>query len=85
MGVLGTAPQDAPRLLRALDAYERDCFEMLRETSEAEVPMGSWTGLTMNLTRLAVDESLQAELTWVTLARRWIEDFVAEHSIGRTQ
>jgi DNA-binding PadR family transcriptional regulator len=70
--------QDAPRLLRALDAYERECFEALRRTSEAEVQMGSWAGLAINLTRSAVDESLQAELRWVTLARRWIEEFVAQ-------
>ncbi len=72
--------RDAPELLRALDAYERECFEMLRQTSEAEVPMGSWTGLAMNLTRVAVDESIQAELRWVTTARRWIDEFLAEHA-----
>ncbi|MGO9322243.1 MAG: PadR family transcriptional regulator [Solirubrobacteraceae bacterium] len=72
--------RDAPELLRALDAYERECFEMLRQTSEAEVPMGSWTGLAMNLTRVAVDESIQAELRWVTIARRWIDEFLAEHA-----
>jgi len=69
---------DAPHLLRALDAYERDCFEMLRRSSEADVPMGSWVGLAMNLTRVAVDESLQADLRWTALARRWIEDFLDE-------
>jgi DNA-binding PadR family transcriptional regulator len=69
---------DAPRLLRALDVYERDCFAMLRETSEAEVPMGSWAGLTLNLTRKSVDESLQAELRWIAIARKWIADFLSE-------
>jgi DNA-binding PadR family transcriptional regulator len=75
--------RDAPELLRALDAYERECFQMLRQTNEAEVAMGSWSGLAMNLTRMAVDESIQAELRWVTLARRWIEDFLAGHAAGR--
>jgi DNA-binding PadR family transcriptional regulator len=70
--------KDAPELLTALDTYERECFEMLRQTNEAEVPMGSWAGLAMNLTRVAVDENIQAELRWVTLARRWIDDFLAE-------
>jgi DNA-binding PadR family transcriptional regulator len=74
---------DAPELLSALDAYERECFEMLRQTTEAEVPMGSWAGLAMNLTRVAVDENIQAELRWVTLARRWIEDFLAEAATDR--
>jgi DNA-binding PadR family transcriptional regulator len=72
--------QDAPQLLRALDAYERQCFEMLRETNEAEVPMGSWAGLALNLTRMAVDEGLQAELRWIATARRWIKEFLAETS-----
>ena len=71
---------DAPELLSALDAYERECFEMLRQTTEAEVPMSSWAGLAMNLTRVAVDEGIQAELRWVTLARRWIEDFLAQQA-----
>jgi hypothetical protein len=42
--------------------------------------MGSWVGLAMNLTRVAVDESLQADLRWIALARRWIEEFLAERS-----
>jgi DNA-binding PadR family transcriptional regulator len=69
---------DAPQLLRALDDYERECFEMLRQTSEAEVPMGSWAGLAMNLARVGVDEGIRAELRWVAIARRWIEEFLAE-------
>jgi DNA-binding PadR family transcriptional regulator len=70
--------RDAPLLLRALDGYERDCFELLSETKEAVVPMGSWAGLALNLTRTAVDESLQAELLWIGKARRWIKEFMAE-------
>jgi hypothetical protein len=72
--------RDAPNLLRALDTYEQDCFEMLRKSTEAEVPLGSWVGLAMNLTRAAVDESLQADLRWIALARRWIEEFVADRA-----
>ncbi len=77
-----SSARHAPALLRALDGYERDCFAMLRKTQEAEVPMGSWAGLAMNLTRMAVDESLQAELKWITLARRWIAEFVADQPAG---
>jgi DNA-binding PadR family transcriptional regulator len=75
--------RDAPELLNALDAYEQQCFEMLRQTNEAEVPMGSWAGLAMNLTRVAVDESLQAEFRWIATARAWIKDFL--HEISREQ
>lgn len=70
-------PEDAPRLLRALDDYERECFERLQASNDAQVPLGSWAGLAMNLARAALDEGLQAELRWVTLARRWIEDYPA--------
>jgi DNA-binding PadR family transcriptional regulator len=80
-----SSPRHAPQLLRALDGYERDCFEVLRKTHEAEVPMGSWAGLAMNLTRMAVDEGLQAELRWIALARRWIADFVADQPSDRTR
>lgn len=78
-----SSARHAPQLLRALDDYERDCFAMLRKTQEAEVPMSSWGGLAMNLTRMAVDESLQAELRWIVMARRWIAEFVADQSKGR--
>jgi DNA-binding PadR family transcriptional regulator len=67
-----------PQLLKALEEYERECFEMLRETSEAEVQMSTWAGLAMNLTRVAADEHLNAELRWIVRAREWIEDFVAQ-------
>jgi DNA-binding PadR family transcriptional regulator len=78
-----SSPRHAPQLLRALDDYERDCFAMLQKTQEAEVPMSSWAGLAMNLTRTAVDESLQAELRWIVTARRWIAEFLANESTGR--
>ena len=78
-----SSARHAPQLLSALDDYERDCFAMLHKTQEAEVPMGSLAGLAMNLTRMAVDESLQAELRWIVMARRWIAEFVANESTGR--
>jgi DNA-binding PadR family transcriptional regulator len=71
-------PEDAPRLLRALDDYELECFERLKRSSDAEVQLGSWAGLAMNLALAALDEGLQAELRWVTLARRWIEDYPSQ-------
>jgi hypothetical protein len=69
---------DAPRLLSALDAYERSCFELLRETEQSEVPMGSWAGISLNLARSASEQRIHAELRWVGIARRWIEDYLAE-------
>jgi DNA-binding PadR family transcriptional regulator len=70
--------QDAPQLLRTLDEYERECFERLQAPSVANVPRGSWPAVAMNLARVALDESLQAELRWITIARRSIEDFLAQ-------
>jgi DNA-binding PadR family transcriptional regulator len=73
-------PEDSRRLLRALHSYERSCMTLLQEeTSEAEAPMSSWSGLAANLRRAAVDESIQADLRWVSKARDWIEEYVAEH------
>jgi hypothetical protein len=73
---------DAPQLLRALDAYERDCKDRLRETADAEVRMGSWRALTLNVALGAVIDGLQAELQWIVRTRREIEDFVATCSAG---
>jgi DNA-binding PadR family transcriptional regulator len=70
-------PQDAPRLLRALDGYERECLELVPTTAENEVSRSSWTAVTRNLTRAAFDESVQADLRWIALARQWIEEFLA--------
>lgn len=71
--------QDAPSLLRALDSYERSCFALLRQSGEAEIPVGSWASLSMNLARAAVDEGIQADLRWISKARAWIKDYADEH------
>jgi DNA-binding PadR family transcriptional regulator len=72
--------KDAPHLLHALDFYEQECVALLRETDAAKVPTGSWAGLTLNLQREAVDAALQAELTWISKARKWIMEFLAENA-----
>lgn len=70
--------EDGPSLLRGLADYERECFEMLKATSDAEVAATSWAGLAMALARVAADEHLQAELRWVMAAREAIQDFIAQ-------
>ena len=72
--------RDAPHLLRALERHEQECFSLLRETDAAKVPTGSWAGLALNLQREAVDAALQAELSWISKARQWIMEFLAENS-----
>jgi DNA-binding PadR family transcriptional regulator len=71
--------RDVPSLLRGLDAYEHECFDMLKATTEAEVATTtSWSGLAMALARIAADEHLQAELRWVMTAREAIQEFMAQ-------
>ena len=76
-------PVDAPRLLAALDEYERDCLGLL-ETPDAatpdEPPMGaepSWLALLGELIKGATDEHLRAELAWIHFARTRITGFAA--------
>lgn len=76
--VAASRAKDTPSLMRALDGYERECFEMLKQTSEAEVASGSWSGLAMALARIAADEHLHAELRWVMTARQAIQEFMAQ-------
>lgn len=71
--------QDVPSLLRCLDVYEHECFDMLKATTEAKVAAtSSWSGLAMALARIAADEHLQAELRWVMTARQAIKEFIAQ-------
>jgi DNA-binding PadR family transcriptional regulator len=72
--------QDAPRLLLALRQYERECLELLRDTSERQVPMRSWLGLAMEVVRDASDAQLQAELEWSRRTRKRIEEYAARTS-----
>jgi len=67
--------QDVPRLLAALDCYERDCRLLLRASNEEFAQARSWIALAMNLTRAAALTRLRAELEWIALARREIAAF----------
>jgi DNA-binding PadR family transcriptional regulator len=76
--VAASRARDVPSLLRGLDAYEHECFNMLKATTEAEVATTSWSGLAMALARIAADEHLHAELRWVMTAREAIQGFIAQ-------
>jgi DNA-binding PadR family transcriptional regulator len=81
--------EDVPRLLSALDCYERECHALLSASSELSVGSElsadseefprprSWAALAMGLTRAAALTRLRAELDWVVLARRTIAEFAA--------
>src|ERR1700686_1795284 len=75
--------EGVPRLLSALDCYERECRMLLNASTEpplnasaGELPRHrSWAALAMSLTRAAALIRLRADLEWVVLARRAIVEF----------
>jgi len=69
--------EDIPRLLAALDCYERECQALVSASSEEFPRPRSWAALAMVLTRAATLTRLRAELEWVVLARRAIAEFAA--------
>jgi hypothetical protein len=82
--IASSSPHHASLLCKALDDYERECFEMLDADGGfgiGSLPTGSWRSLTINLTRAAADETLHANIRWSKTARQWIGDWV-ERSDG---
>jgi DNA-binding PadR family transcriptional regulator len=73
--VASARAQDGPRLLLALRQYERECLELLRETSEHQVPVHSWLGLVMDIVRDASDVHLRGEVEWARRTRKRIEEY----------
>ncbi len=67
-------PQDAPRLLAALDAYERECFSLFDASAQDTPPISSFAGIAMHLSRASARLHLRAELEWIVLARRLIAE-----------
>lgn len=67
--------QDVPYLERALDEYERDCFQLLHGVQGREIPPVSWRAIAMNISRRVDDLMLRAELSWIEEARAWIADW----------
>jgi hypothetical protein len=68
--------QDAPRVLIALKAYERECLLLAQLVSPTDGSARSWTALCMDCTREAVSAQLQAEIIWATNTRRRINEFL---------
>lgn len=67
-------PEDAPRLLQALDEYQRTCFRTLEDAKE-KYPLGTWRGMSMELARKGANLRLEAELELIDLARGYIANF----------
>jgi DNA-binding PadR family transcriptional regulator len=70
--------QDAPRLLHALKAYERECLMLAQLVCPADGRGRSWTGLCMDCTREAVYAQLQTEINWAQHTRRRINEFLEQ-------
>ncbi|MCL2769726.1 MAG: PadR family transcriptional regulator [Solirubrobacterales bacterium] len=73
-----SGPAQAAQLLAKLEEYELDCMEMQERAMEAEIVHASWRSRMLNVTRAAVGEQLQAELRWITRARREIQEYLAQ-------
>jgi DNA-binding PadR family transcriptional regulator len=67
--------QDAPRLVIALKAYERECLVLAHLVSPTDGEARSWTALYMDCTRDAVYAQLQTEVDWAARTRRRIDEF----------
>jgi DNA-binding PadR family transcriptional regulator len=72
--VAAAREQDAPQLVHALRQYERECLEMLRQSSGPPLPVRSWMGLVMDIVRDASDAQLRSEVEWAKRTRRRIEE-----------
>lgn len=69
--------QDAPRLLIALRAYERECLALAQLVSPSSAFYArSWAALCMECTRDAVFAQLQTEVDWSTRTRQRINEFL---------
>lgn len=69
-------PEDAPRLVEALHAYEHECLVLAQLVSPRNVPARSWQALCMECTRNAAYEQLQAEIEWAASTRTRINEFL---------
>jgi DNA-binding PadR family transcriptional regulator len=66
--------QDAPRLLAALESYERECFALFKASSQDAPLIRSFAGIAVHLSRSSARLHLRAELEWIVLARRLISE-----------
>jgi DNA-binding PadR family transcriptional regulator len=72
--------QDAPRLLIALRAYERECLVLAQVVCPTDGAARSWAALCMDCSRDAVYAQLQTEVDWAARTRRRINEFVLANS-----
>ncbi len=71
-------PRDAPEVLRKLAEYELDCLEVLEGLDEPEDEPLGWDDRAINVLRYGTAEELNAELKWITRARREVKEYLAQ-------
>ncbi len=70
--------QDAPLLLAALEAYERECLALAGHCAEEDSPAASWAALCLECSRDAVAAQLRPDAAWAARTRRRIRECIAE-------
>jgi DNA-binding PadR family transcriptional regulator len=76
--VVFARPRDAPEVLRKLHEYELDCLEVLQDAAELENEPAGWDDRAINVLRYGTAEELNAELSWITRARREVKEYLAQ-------
>jgi DNA-binding PadR family transcriptional regulator len=66
-------PQDAPRLLMALQTHQRECLMLAKQVPPMHGRADSWAALCLDCSREAVLAQLSAEVDWAAHTRRRIK------------
>jgi DNA-binding PadR family transcriptional regulator len=77
--------QDAPLLLAALDAYERECLTLAGNLAEEDGRARSWAALCLECSRGVVAAQLRTEAEWAARTRQRILEFLEEDGSWITQ
>jgi DNA-binding PadR family transcriptional regulator len=72
--------QDAPRLLVALEAYERECLMLAEQLAHDDGEARSWAALCLECSRGAVGAQLQTEADWAARTRQRIDEYTGRES-----
>ncbi|HXN38841.1 MAG TPA: hypothetical protein VN892_12445 [Solirubrobacteraceae bacterium] len=74
-------PQDAPRLLRALQAHERECLALATSLAQTRARGSTWEAVCLDCSSEAVLVQLHAEIEWAANTRRRIKAANAQPGI----
>jgi len=74
-------PQDAPRLLRALQAHEHECLTLATSLAQTRVQGSTWEAVCLDCSSEAVLVQLHAEIEWAANTRRRIKEANPQPSI----